>query len=350
MADLWQAGKVYPNGSIVQSQTYTAGAKIAITNFDFESGASGWNFGGDIVIDTLAYSGTKCLMVNGTGTLYPTNSTFVPVIAGKSITANCMYAQGAANSWDNTGAVALIWYTSGYVEISKSIGNVVYSSSGASWKQSTVTAQAPANSAYVKIACQSYKTDSDVHRFDYFTWDLHGESSATNGLEFKAVQAGNGTSASVEPVWGTMVGDTVVDGTVTWQAISITSVTWEASPILISGGTEPTWIAESGAFTLEAGIQWEAISMVVSDEKCPQSKVVAIAASKVFAGDDDITRFSATVNPLDWSSERDAGYLATGLNQAATYMSFKKISLDQIIHQFLRESKVPCSLRKYNTT
>lgn len=316
MANTWQAGTIYPNGSIVQSQTYTAGALVPITNFGFESGATGWNFGGNIVIDTSPYSGTNCLMVNGTGTLYPTNSTFTPVTAGKSITANCMYAQGAASSGDNTGAVALIWYTAGMVEISKSIGNVITSSSGSSWKKSTVTGVAPATAAFVKIACKSYKTDTAAHRFDYFTWNLFGTSSATNGLEFKAVQSGNGTSGATEPVWGTMLGDTVVDGTVTWQAISQTSVTWVASPILISGGTEPTWVAESGAFTLEAGIQWEAISMVVTDEKCPQSKVVAIAASHVFAGDEDITRFSAAVNPLDWTTGRDAGYLATGLNQA----------------------------------
>jgi hypothetical protein len=40
---------------------------------------------------------------------------------------------------------------------------------------------------------------------------------------------------------------------------------------------------------------------------------VAIGSSKVFAGDDDIIGFSATVNPLDWSSEEDAGYLPFGL-------------------------------------
>jgi len=41
--------------------------------------------------------------------------------------------------------------------------------------------------------------------------------------------------------------------------------------------------------------------------------VVVIAASKVFCADGDIVRYSATVNPLDWSSANDAGYLPTGL-------------------------------------
>jgi len=40
---------------------------------------------------------------------------------------------------------------------------------------------------------------------------------------------------------------------------------------------------------------------------------VAIASSKVFSGDDDIIGFSATVNPLDWTAEEDAGYLPFGL-------------------------------------
>jgi hypothetical protein len=38
-----------------------------------------------------------------------------------------------------------------------------------------------------------------------------------------------------------------------------------------------------------------------------------IAASKFFAGDDDIIAYSTTVNPLDWSTVDDAGYLPFGL-------------------------------------
>src|SRR5690606_3282256 len=44
-----------------------------------------------------------------------------------------------------------------------------------------------------------------------------------------------------------------------------------------------------------------------------QTCALPIAASKVFCADDDIVRYSATVNPLDWSSSDDAGYLPTGL-------------------------------------
>jgi hypothetical protein len=40
-----------------------------------------------------------------------------------------------------------------------------------------------------------------------------------------------------------------------------------------------------------------------------------MAVSKVFVGDDDIIRFSATVNCLDYTTANDAGYIPFGLNQ-----------------------------------
>jgi hypothetical protein len=54
----------------------------------------------------------------------------------------------------------------------------------------------------------------------------------------------------------------------------------------------------------------------ITDPNCPNTPVVAIMASKVFAADKDIVRFSATANALDWSSQQDAGYLPTGLQQS----------------------------------
>ena len=47
---------------------------------------------------------------------------------------------------------------------------------------------------------------------------------------------------------------------------------------------------------------------------CPNTKQVAILASKVFSGDDDIVGFSATVKPLDWTTANDAGFIPFGLN------------------------------------
>src|SRR5208283_754863 len=59
---------------------------------------------------------------------------------------------------------------------------------------------------------------------------------------------------------------------------------------------------------------WKAISREVSDPNNPGTSAVAIGASHVFAGNNDIVDYSAAVNPIDWSSTNNAGYLPTGLN------------------------------------
>jgi len=314
---IWQPSTQYPTGSIVQRASAPSSVAVAIPNAGFESGAVSWDFAGNIAIDaTFAYQGTQSLRVNGTGTTYPQITTALAVTAGTSITASCMYHQGGASASVNKGRACLIWYTSGLVEISKSFATTYITSSDGGWKKSIVTGIAPATAAFVKIAGDSVKADGGFrHNFDNFVWNLT-VALATTGLEYKAVQSGLGTSAGTEPTWPVVLGNTVVDGTVTWQAVTLSSVTWTASPDLVSSGSEPTWITGVGNYTLDGAMQWVAISRIVDDPKCPQKTVVSIGASKVFVGDDDIMRFSATVNPLDWSTERDAGYLPTGLQQA----------------------------------
>ena len=124
-----------------------------------------------------------------------------------------------------------------------------------------------------------------------------------------------GMSGASEPTWPGSVGDTVLDNQITWQAVETDSVTWEASSVLTSGSQEPTWPTTVGAFAADNNIAWECIPLRITDENCPHTKVVAIAASKVFAGDTDIVRFCATLNARDWTSDDDAGFLPTGLQQ-----------------------------------
>jgi len=124
-----------------------------------------------------------------------------------------------------------------------------------------------------------------------------------------------GTSGVTEPTWPLAVGDTVVDGTVVWEAVGVDSVTWKASSILTSGSSEPTWPTGTGDFVSDNNIAWQTVPMRIEDENCPNTKVVAIAASKVFAGDTDVTRFCATLNARDWTTQDDAGFLPTGLQQ-----------------------------------
>jgi len=92
-------------------------------------------------------------------------------------------------------------------------------------------------------------------------------------------------------------------------------VTWETSCIMTSGSSEPIFPTISGAMVSDNDIAWKTVRLDIEDKNCPQTKEVAIAGSKIFAGDKDITRYSATLNPRDWTSFGDAGFLPTGLQQ-----------------------------------
>lgn len=136
---------------------------------------------------------------------------------------------------------------------------------------------------------------------------------APNGFVFKATQAASGRTGTAEPNWPLVAGNTVVDNEVTWEAVTATSITWEAVPIYKSGATEPAWPTTIGATVVDGSITWRTRAPNVSDSKCPNTKQVIIAASKVFAAYNDVVRYSATNNPEDWSTAEDAGFLPTGL-------------------------------------
>lgn len=314
----WQGGTLYPSGSLVKPASAAAPVATAIPNAGFESGDTGWTKGTGWTINSgdHPFQGSWSAKYNNTGTANLDMSTTVAVVPGKSITASCMVQQGASPAGEAGATVALVWLTSADVVISVSEGNTVDSASGGAWKQSTVTATAPATAAKVKVRAIGFRNSgSDALWVDNFTWNYVG-SVAPVGLVYRAVQTGVGTSGSEEPTWPTTLGLQVVDGTVTWEAVTATRVTWQASPLLVSGSSEPTWPTAPGETVLDGNILWECVSRRVEDTNCPNSAVVAILAAKVFAADGDIVRFSETANPLNWTTEQDAGYLPTGLQQA----------------------------------
>lgn len=132
-----------------------------------------------------------------------------------------------------------------------------------------------------------------------------------NGFVYKATVAG--TTSTAEPAWPLIAGNTVVDGTVTWQAVTATAITWQAVALYKSGATQPVWPTTPGLTVVDGTITWRCVAPNVADSKCPNTKQVIIAASKVFAIKNDVVRYSATNNPGDWSTPSDAGFLPTGL-------------------------------------
>ncbi|MBA3588206.1 hypothetical protein [Methylibium sp.] len=57
---------------------------------------------------------------------------------------------------------------------------------------------------------------------------------------------------------------------------------------------------------------------IITDSNCPRTAIAAKAASKMWAGKDDVVRFCATNNPRDWTLANDAGFLPVGLQQSGS--------------------------------
>ncbi len=306
---VWTGGTLYPNGSIVRPTAPSAPGPATISNPTFDAGTTGWDLSGVAAWSAAnGFTTPGCVeMTNGVGGVYLT--AFTATTPGQSVTASCMIAtpNGSAGSG---GDVNINWYDASDVFISQSQGNTVNRSGGTGYRQSTVTASAPAGAVKYKIGADVQTAGSGaIVRVDNFTTSVSG--GAANDFVYRATQPGVGTSASSEPVWPTILGGSVVDGTVTWEAVYASRITYVAEPILKSGATEPTWPIGVGTVVSDGTILWTTGSRQVTE--APNSKIVVIGASKVFAGDDDIIRYSATVNPLDWTSTDDAGYLPFGL-------------------------------------
>ena len=316
----WRSGTLYPTGSVVRPNAGAAPpAAPTLVNAGFESGASGWTtLAGSLAVVSdpgNAFAGTFCARMSGpTANSSIQNATEFPVTPGQSVSARCMIR--VSNAADQVGgSVAITWYTAANAVIASVSGNEVNVLADG-YRQSAVTATAPANAAYFKVAGFAFALQAGTVRFDAFAITYQPPAGLQNlSILYRAVQPTVGTSAATEPAWPPTVGLQVNDGTVTWEAFEANIVVWQAEPILQTGGTEPTWPVTPGAVVVDNGIIWRCIGRNVRDERCPNGKVVAIGASKVFAADDDIVRYSATGNPLDWSTPDDAGFLPAGLQQ-----------------------------------
>jgi hypothetical protein len=317
----WTPLTTYAPGDQVVRATVPPLAVPPPVNGDFEGGDADWTYEAPWEIGILGstFSGQYKAQMSYTGSQRQSrqykriyNAAPVPAIPGQSITASCMVQQGAASAGNAGANVQIEWLSASLASLRIDNGNDISSGSNSEWKKSTVTSVAPANTAYVRIGARAYQQESKQICVDEFVWNYSFRPNYTS-LVYTAVQSGSGVSAATEPVWPETPDSTVTDGTVIWGTQYGSSVTWEAFPILKSGATEPVWPTEVGSSVVDGSIVWTAASRRITDPRCPHSKVVAIAASKIFAGDIDIIPYCATVDPLDWSTPDDAGYLPFGL-------------------------------------
>ena len=331
----WTAGTTQPPGSVVVPTTNQGAFVNAIPNGDFEAGNVDWTFtdvGGTAnwtINGARVYQGAFALDIApgslGADGAYATMTTGLAVKPGQSVT---LTGQLDPN---NTGAnlnlwLVLRWYDSGGSFISNTL-SAAYQGGG--YRPATVTGTAPANAATVRAAVRAgsgggWTNDGYA---DLLSWNLETPAAITNFL-FEAVQPSSGITSATEPTWPTVLGNTVIDGSVTWQAIGTSIITWQAIPLMRSGANAPTfpltignsvydsssYMNSNGFVTTFTGMSWQAISRQVTSTGNPSTVAVTIGASHVFAGDNDIVDFSAAVNPIDWTSTNNAGYLPTGLN------------------------------------
>jgi hypothetical protein len=329
-ANPWTMGTTYPPGSVVQPTHVNGYSSNPPLNPDFESGFTNWTADAGWSISTAQmYSGTQSAMLaTGNSNKALLNTLQVVVTPGQMINASAVVnftAVGAA-----TMAVTLTWYNSGGGVISTSVGaaanGALLTRGSPGWTGINVFGQAPTTAVKVAIGCIGSNTSGHSIYVDYFDWDYLQVPFLAPSLWF-AQQADTGKSGSIEPDWLSVpVGGTINDNTVTWSAQIPTAITWVCRALMTSGSGEPVWptvqgqVKHDGSFN--GGVDWIAVTPQVVDPKNPllppQSKFVFAAASKIFMLDGDIAPFSATTNPLDWSSEANAGFLPIGLRAFGT--------------------------------
>lgn len=310
MTDKWSGGTNYLSGALVVPTTQPETLASPPTNADFESGVSGWTLGSGWAISNVGSSGSFAgswvgVCTNATPSEL-LNANVAAAVPGQKISA--FVRLNASANVGNAGHVFIEWQDNTNTRIGVAVGNVV--SANGDWQLSTVDGVAPSGAAFARLGVSAVAVGGSV-KADNATWS-YITPATLSALMYQCTTAG--TSGTTEPVWPALAG-TVTDGTVVWTGVATNRVVWEAHALLVSGSTEPTWPTHAGDIVSDGTIQWTAQSRRITDPKCPNSKCVTMGESKMYAGNRDITPYCATVNPLDWSTANDAGYLPTGLHQ-----------------------------------
>lgn len=324
---LWTPGTLYQPGDLVKPRSVAPVVDSSIPNGDFELGDTAWTKGTGWHITNVSTPGQRgsypyqgawyayWLESEGKnlGYQYLSMSTTKPVVPGQFLSASCQDSRAGGNNSALDGQLVLLWYDASDVLVKETLGTFSDANDSKAYRTFTVQDITPGGATQVKVAYKARGTnDGGRAAIDTFVWDYVNLTPVEADFTvYQAVQAAAGASGTTEPTWPG-AGNTVVDNEVTWLGGVSSVIEWTARPIMKSGTTEPDWGDQAGSSTPDGTITWVATTGYV--EQAPNSKIVSIAVKKVFAGDDDIEKYSATVNPLDWQTSEDAGYLPTGLN------------------------------------
>lgn len=293
---------------------------IEIPNSSFETGdLTNWveDSGSWYVSnERRAFDGTYMAVCRSEGDCFLRSAEIREVTPGESITVSC-YLDPSRGS--DRGSVAIFWFDEvgaplmGSLKVTTHPFDKQVRGTGG-WRESKLTTTVPALAKKAAIGAFAKKYSGSYFGADKFSWTV-SLPPPLKGLMYRAVQPALGLSAGTEPAWPGQLGLQVIDNEVIWEAVSISRIVYEARPLLRSGLVEPEWPVSDGGSVADGTISWLASSSRITDPNCPNTKEVVIAASKVFAGDRDVVRYSATLSPTDWSTPKDAGYLPTGMNQ-----------------------------------
>jgi hypothetical protein len=313
----WQPGTTYVPGACVVPTHQGAPAFNQIGNGGFEDPSlTDWTIqsGTWTLTNNPVYAGTQALQFGGTGDGTIVNTVTTPCAPGMTVNAQVFVTVEDYGSQNLTGRVNLLWLNSSGAQISRTVGEWVgTNASNLAFLLSTVSGVAPAGAATVQMQLEGViGTAGSYVIFDNASWS-YTYNGPPVGLIYQATQAAPGKSGATEPNWPGNTTTPVTDNQVIWQGILASQIQWTAIPINLSGATQPTWPTTPGASVNDNGIDWVAYPFNIQDTNCPNTPVVQIAASKIYAANNDIVNYSATANPLDWSSANNAGYLPFGL-------------------------------------
>jgi hypothetical protein len=328
---IWQAGHTYSPGDVVQPTSVTNAGVSSPTNADLAVSLTGWTATASatwVASPSYNSNGGSAAIAAGTTNQSITNTNQVAVTVGQVINASC-FGGGNASIGLGSGVYGncrLVWYDASHVQLSVTdgpfhdLGTVL----GVAWWKMTVSGTAPSGAAFCAVAGIITANPSGVPVYlDAFYWDYLIPSSGStpaNNFYFTNISSGLATSGSAEPDWtnGGSNSGNVTDGGITWARGLQETIQWMCEHFCQSDFGEPTWTTTPGTFAPDdtgtpGAFSWKCLTPQVQDANCPNSKYVVLASSKIFASDTDIVRFSATSNPMDWTSEADAGFLASGL-------------------------------------